>query len=135
MIVPQRTVLREDAMTLRLVDRRGRTVQEGTGALMVFHQGRQSAAVGRQVTVPVVGLGNGEIQDVLGVGRQAGHITLDQVDRHTVDPCRLEFCTCSGVGESGGTNDAVVPGQGQGQGARHLAGDPGDDDGGTVQGI
>ena len=73
-VVAQRAFLVEDAMPLRLVDRRGGAVQEGTGASVMLHEVGQPPAVGRQVLRPVVGLGDGEVEHVLGVLGQSSHV-------------------------------------------------------------
>ena len=44
------------------------------GVLVVLHQVGQAAAVGPQVLLPLVRLGHGEVDDVVGVGGQAGHV-------------------------------------------------------------
>ena len=90
-VVTEWPVLVEDAMPFRLVDRRGRAVQEGSGAAVMLHEVGQAAAVGRQVPLPVVGLGDGEMEDVVGVLGQLAHVTRHQVDRDALDAGGLEL--------------------------------------------
>ena len=59
-------------------------------SLVVLHQPGQPAAVGPQVAVPVVGLGHGEVNDVVGVGGKGAHVPGGQVDGDAADPGRLQ---------------------------------------------
>ena len=69
-VVAERAVLVEDAVALGLVDGRRRAVQKGAGVPVVLHEIGQAAAVGRQVLLPVVRLGHGEVEHVVGVSGQ-----------------------------------------------------------------
>jgi hypothetical protein len=74
MVVAEWPLLVEHTVPLRLVDRRGRAVEEGPGVAVMLHQVGQASAVGRQIPLPVVGLGDGEVKHVLGILGQLAHV-------------------------------------------------------------
>ena len=127
-VVPELVLLGEHMVAEWFVDAGGRAVDEGLGVLVVLHQPGQAAAVGLEVEVPVVGLGHGEVDDVVGVGREAADIAAGQIDRHAAHPGRFEPGPGRRVLEPGRPHHLVVPGQGHGDRLGHLAGDSGDDD-------
>ncbi len=95
---------------------------------MVLHQGGQAAQIGLEVLVPVVRLDHGQVEHVVGVGRQAAHVAGEQIDGDAVDPGRLEPIPSCCVTETGSAVDLVLLGQGDGQWLGYLPGGPDDHD-------
>ncbi len=112
-IVPELVLLGEHVVAEGLVDTGGRAVEEGRGVLVVLHQPGQAPAVGLEVEVPVVGLGHGEVDHVVGIPRQAGHVAGRQVDGDAADPRLLEPGPGRLILEAGGPHHLVLAGQGQ----------------------
>ena len=132
-VVSERSILSEDPVPLGLVDGGGRTMQKGASALMVLHEIRQAAAVGRQVQLPVVGLRHREVEDVVRVLRQPPDVARDEVDRHALDAGVLQLRPGCRVGEARRPDDPVATGQRSRQRARHLTGHAGDHDGAVME--
>ena len=81
---------------------------------MVFHEVGQAPGIGGEVAFPVVGLGHGEVEDVVGVFGQRPQVTSDEIDRDALDAGGLELGARRHVAESRCTDHSVVPGQGNG---------------------
>ena len=127
-VVAERVRLGEDMVAHRLVHRSRRAVQEGTGLSMVLHEPGQPTAVGLQVDIPVVGLGDREVQDVVGIGGKPFGLAVQEVDHDASDPAVLQAPAGRGVVEAGRAVDLVVTRQRARQWLGDLSGDPGDDD-------
>ena len=89
--VAERVALMEFVMTIGLIHRRRRAVQEGFGLLAVLHQQPRAFGVIAQVVFKAIRLGNGEVQHIVGIARHIGELPASKVSYHAVDPCRLKL--------------------------------------------
>ena len=134
-VVAELVLLGKDMVAQGLVHAGGRAVDEPGRVLVVLHQPGQAAAVGLEVAVPVVGLGDGEIDHVVGIGGKPTHVAGGQIDGNAAHPRRLQPLTGGIVPEPGGPHHTVLLGQGDGHRLGHLTGDAGDDDGRVPKGF
>ena len=122
MVVAQVVVLPERAMTVRLVDGRGRTMQERLCGTEVVHQEPQAFDVGREVVVERVGLGDGHVDDVVGVGIERRQVARREVDGDAAHAASFEFGPSGLVVEPRDRGDLVLLRQSQRHGLGDLAG-------------
>ncbi len=133
-VVAELVVLFEDVMAHRLVDAGRRAVEEGPRPSVVLHQPGEAPAVGAEVALPVVRLGDGEVDHVVGVLGEPGHVAGDEVDRDAPDPGPLEAALRLRVREAGRADHLVGAGQRQRDRLRDLAGEAGDHHGLALEG-
>ena len=125
MAVAERVVLGQLVMARGLIDRGRAHVQEGADAGVFLHEEQRAAHVAVERDVPLVGLDNGEMQDVVDLVREITEIALGEVRTSRFDARRVQRVAGAVVAEARDADDLVLLGERFRDGSRDVAGDAG----------